>query len=670
MSADDSPTSTREDSSPTTVDSGDSVSDPGEVITPGELITPDIKVEQSFDTKNLQNDGLRHHCSADEEFGVRDSNGSFILEQSKSSRRKLRLKKDSLPGQASKWYEGSVQHDESDAMLTDSSRLMNGAHRPLRERVMKINTRASNPKFSEKYHSLSNRLRDRYDSQSCSCSQNGDYRPKDGYHMSTVRSVREIKTAHKPEPALDVPRPLYRGNKYINGCFIPENCVLPKGKLSSSSPGRDVIHTRQVWEPTDARRKGTRSNSGLEVNSRTVVVANQSVGMQDKTDNECSSEFPGNLCKADGLSNDFEGCEDVRKTSTTGFVTLTKSDCYSKDGALSPFSLAISCGDPTVSSSSSDNCSSCLNEGDISTSSSGKNGESSSTSDSEDSSPQSEGRDDNPLNKCRINGEGSFMRTSAEFEVVDCVSANFPMDEPRKAVQISDNGGFRFDTPPPQQHILPMQSQSIHMPVFSPPAVGYHNQSTVSWQASPNGLMQFPQPNHFVFPPNPLGYSLPPPRSSEFGIHYNPLQAITTPVFNARHHPLYQPNNRVYVANPKEQIKNFSVAEPVSCVSPLERQFPERRMPSKAPSNGQILSAGNPSRPSDCGSSFSLFHFGGPTAAAKGFNAAASLNEESTGRLTAISAAAEADVTCSKEDATIEEYSLFSTGNGARFSIF
>ena len=79
-------------------------------------------------------------------------------------------------------------------------------------------------------------------------------------------------------------------------------------------------------------------------------------------------------------------------------------------------------------------------EGDSSTTSSGaQNGESSSTSDSEDASPQSEERDDASHNKCRTNGGSSFMRTSSEFEVAGCVTADFPREEPR---QISDNRDF------------------------------------------------------------------------------------------------------------------------------------------------------------------------------------------------------------------------------------
>lgn len=669
----DSHTSTHDDSSPTTVDSADSVSDPGEVITLHRPSSPDIKDDESsngcIDTKNLKNDNLRHQCLVDEEFGVRDSSGSFILEQSKSSRRKLRLKKDSLLGQASKWYEGSVRHDESDALLTDSCRLTNGGHRPLRERFVKTNMRNCNPKFSEKYHCSSNRLRDRYDFQSCSCSQNSDYRPKDGYHMSTVRSIREIKTANKTEPTIDMPRPSYRGSKYSHGCFLADNCALPKGKLSSGTPGRDIIHTRQVWEPMDARRKGTRSNSGSDVNSRAAVVTNQSEGIEfDKTDVECSSEISGNLSKDDTMSN-HESCRDGRKTSGTGFGTVTKSDC----DALFPLPVGNSCVDPTMSSSSSDNCSSCLSEGDSGTSSSSaQNGESSSTSDSEDASPQSEGMDATSDNQCRTNGGSSFMRTSTEFERVGCTAGNFPKDEPRKAAQFPDIGGFGFDTSSQQPHILPMHNQSIHMPVFSSPAVGYHSQNAVSWQAPPNGLMPFHQPNHFVFSPNPLGYSLPVPRSSEFGVQYNPLQTITTPLYNARQHSLCQTNNGAYAASSREQIKSFRVAEPPSNMSPLERRFPDKQMPLKPASKVQNGNAGSASRLQDENNScFSLFHFGGPMAGATGFNASpVSLKEDNTGRSTPESAAAQADVTCSKEDSTIEEYSLFSTGNGARFSIF
>ncbi|KAJ6844939.1 uncharacterized protein M6B38_288255 [Iris pallida] len=630
------------------------------MVTSTQPISPDIKDESSsngcIDTKSLNSDSIQDHCHIDEEF--RDSNASFILEQSKSSRRKLRFKKDSHPGQASKRYDDTVHHDESDCKLVSASRLMNGGPRLLRERVVK-NVRNCNSKFSEKFHCSNTRFRDRYDLQSCSCSPNGDYRIKDsGYNLSNIKSGREMKSMTKSEPAGDMDRPLYRGSKYSQGCFIPQNCALPKGKVTTGTPTRDAIHRKQVWEPMNARRKGNRSSCDPDCTMRSVDVAEQTIE-DNKAASGCSSEIPGDVCKPDTMSNN-ESHEDDRRISCSGFVPVTKSECYLKDGEESCFPTINKCGDPVPSSSSSDNCSSCLSEGDSSiSSSSAQNTESSSTSDSEDASPQSEGRVDTS-STYKTNVGSSFTRPSTEFSMSSCI-AHVPREERGNTFHNFENGGYEFDMFPPK-HILPIQGQNVHhMPVFPPSTVGYHNQSPVSWPATPaSGLMQFPQTGHFVFPPSTLGYSLPAACPSEFGMQYNSRQAATPPLFNAHHHSAYQAGNRVYPPNPKEQSRCSRVDEP-------------RMLSLKPPSSGHNGSVGNASRSRDDeSSSFSLFHFGGPIAVAAGLNASSvSQKEGSTGRMVSSSSASAAQVdTSSKEKMAVEEYSLFSAGNAAMFSFF
>ncbi|KAJ6848170.1 uncharacterized protein M6B38_272975 [Iris pallida] len=670
-SASDSPISTHGESSPNAVDIGDSISDPGDIITPTWSISHDVKEELSsnkcVDSESLRSDRIRDQCHDDGEISVRDSNSSFILEQSKSSRRKLRFKNDPLVGQASKCYDGTVHH-ESDSKLVTDSRLMNGGHRLLRERVVK-NSRSCNSKFSEKFHCSSTRLRDRYEFQSCSCSPNGDHRIKEsGSNLSTNKSGREMKTATKSEPTGDMARSLDCGTKYNQGCFLPEICALPNVKLSTGVSSRDVAYTKQVWEPMDARRKGTRSNSNPDCTTRSALVDEQSGEVEvSKPATGCLSEIPGDVRKADTLSN-YDNHEDEQKSCSSGFVPVEKSDCYSKDGEEPSFPMGNACGDPVQSSSSSDNCSSCLSEGDSSTSSSSaQNTESSSTSDSEDASPQSEERLDTSSNKYKTKIGSSVTRPSTEFSMASSI-AYVQRQQPGSTIHNFDSGGYEFDMFTPQQ-ILPMYGRSIHMPLFPPATVGYHNQSSVPWPALPTtGLMSFPQPNHFVFPPSSLGYSLPAAHPAEFGMQYNSLQAAA-PLYNAHHHSLYQSGNRVYVPNLEEQAKSSSISEPTSNVNRLERSIPNRQLPSKPPLSGQNGGARNASRPQDGCSAFSLFHFGGPVAGAAGPNASSvSAKEERTGRT--VSASAPQADTGSKVETMIEEYSLFSAGNGTMFSFF
>ncbi|KAJ6809502.1 uncharacterized protein M6B38_161760 [Iris pallida] len=671
-SANDSPASTAGDSSPTTVESGDSISDPGDIITPTRPMSPDMKDELSsngcVDTNSLKSDNIQDNCHIDGEFSVRDS-ASFILEQSKSSRRKLRFKKDSHTGLAAKWYDDTVHHGESDSKLVSGSRLMNGGHRLLRERGVK-NARNCNSKFSEKFHCSSTRLRG-YEFQSCSCSPNGDYRKDSGYNLSTIKSGREMKYSTKSEPTGDMSRSLYRGSKYNQGRFIPENCALPKGKVATGTPSRDVIHTKQVWEPMDTRRKGNRSNSDPDCTMRSVDVAEQTGEAEvGKAASECSSEIPGDVGK-DGTLSNYEGREEDRKNPCSVFVSVTKSDCYSKDDEDSCFPTGNKCGDPVPSSSSSDSCSSCLSEGDGSiSSSSAQNTESSSTSDSEDASPQSEGRVDTSSNKYKTNLGSSLTRPSTEFSMASCV-AHVPREERGNTANFFDGGGYEFDMFP-RQHRLPIHGQNIHMPVFPPSTVGYHNPAPVSWPATPaSGLMQFPQTCHFLFPPSTLGYALPAARPSEFGMQYNSLQAATPPLYNTHHHYMYQTGNRANPPNPKEQSRRSSVCELTTNGNRLERSTPKRQLPSKPPSSGHTSSVGNASRPRDDFSSFSLFHFGGPVAVAAGQNASSvSRKEETTGRMVPSLASAPRADTSSKENMPVEEYSLFAAGNGAMFSFF
>lgn len=740
-SLNDSLTNVHEESS-NTHDYGDSISEPGDITVLASPISSNVTDEQTssrnISTKGLKNDSLQYQYYVDGEIGARDGNGSFVLEQSKTSRRKLRFRKDSLVDQTSSWYDkhrssmsngSSNQQDESDlnGCTMFSSRGMNGLYRPSRERAAKISARNCNIKYSEKFHGSNSRTRDKFDFQACSCIQQADYKGMDGYHISTLRSGNEIKIANKTEAALDMPRSLYRNVKYNNGCNVPEGIVISKGRHVAGTPGKDGFHTKQVWEPLNARKRCSRSSSDSDITLGTTIKVHTSEESRfDKDENECqqpssilkslhfcSSDHSTSSGKTDNL-NCYQLQENTRKYSNKsvssaqngnqdGFVPVVELNCYSESGIkeeidscpiMSTFPMNNSC-DPATNSSSSDNFSSCLSEGDSSTSSSSvQNAESSSTSDSEDASQQSDGRDmsmcagnnfhkylDETANSNhKINGCDSLTRTTTGFAAESCMVPNFPRESSRKAVHNSDNGRFGFDMASCQQHMLSMHNQSIHVPLFPSPTIEYHNHNATSWSATPtSGLMPFSQPNQYSLL-SPLGYGLQANQSLDFCMQYSALQPLSAPAFDASQHSLYQPGNRVNIVSSKQRYKNLdscgfqqvhAIAEPIGSNRPLEKSFPNRQVPSKMPSGEQNGSVENADRSHNDSPSFSLFHFGGPVdGIAARFNPnSLSIKEETSGGFASKLPGTQA-YTCSKEETKIEEYSLFSARNGARFSFF
>ncbi|XP_010243380.1 PREDICTED: uncharacterized protein LOC104587460 [Nelumbo nucifera] len=748
-SMDDSPPSIH-DKPNNTVNSVDSVSETGDVT----CRPPDIQDEQLPNASTISNvpdpnnDSVRHTYNvAEGKIFPKDGNGLFAIEQSKSSRRKLRFRKDFQIDPASKWcdrrrsstvYDNRVLFDESErrchgTYTETSSGCMNGVGRQ-RSNSVKPNTRNSSPRFGEKFHCF--KMRDRNEFHFCSCNQHNDYRAKDASHVSVIRSCRESKTMNKSESASDLPRP--RNNKYNHGSSMSDSCGNPKSKvISGSIPSRDVFHTKKVWEPMDVRKRYSHSNSDPDVtlNLSTIKVdecendkCNQDeTGLQQpdsilkSTDELYLYEHSGNS----GDGGDSDKCQGNKDTNgkesknssprveegcQSAFSLETKAPYCSKnaaaDGVESCPILSFSrngTSDPSVSStSSSDNCSSCLSEGDSSiTSSSTQNVESSSTSDSEDASQQSEGRDvstcdDNGFHKCQDagvddkqstnGGESIRSRTDVGSPLTNSViRSNFTVDLQIKCSRPPDTGRITVDMGSQQHNVLPpMHNQSIHLPVFpAPSTVSYYHQNRASWPSAPaaNGLMPFPQPSGYIFT-SPLGYGLSTNQPSHFCMQYSGIQQLRTPLLNVAQLPVYQPVNKVNGVTSKEQSKNaklggaqdaaISVADTVTTECPLEKIAPSGQTPTATPSRGEDGLTRTAKLYND-NKNFSLFHFGGPVAVANGHNLnPGPLKEGTVGDFSSNSPADPAldDHTCTKKEITVEEYSLFAASNGTRFSFF
>ncbi|OAY75653.1 hypothetical protein ACMD2_11295 [Ananas comosus] len=622
-----SPTSTHDDS-PNTPDSTDSVSEHGDAI--------NYIMDEQSPERNLKNDSLNHQYSIEREFtAARDGNSSFIVEQSKSSRRKLRFRKESMQDQTSNWYDKIIQDNEPElnARTSASSRSMSGMHKLSRERVLRNNTRNCNTmKFSDKFHCSNSRMRDRYqDFHSCNCNHQGDYR---------------IKAANTTVCALDGQRPFYRTIKYSNnGCYPPD-----KGSYVGSSPNK-IFHTKQVWEKCSRKSTDVASETCAK-NDQSEVVGNT------KGCNGSEEEHSRNSENLDALNNDLV-LEDNAYQSR--LVVVTKSDCYSKDGVekeIDSFTIKSNFPLDNISDPSS------------TSSSSAQNNESSSTSDSEDASQQSDGRD---TSACFSIGFSKFPDETVERNSID--KGRSPPESSIKALHSSNNGRLGSDMSPTRQNMPPMRNQNVHMPIFPSPHMGYYSKPAAPWAT--NGLLPFAQPDHFAIP-TPVGYP-------GFSIHYNSLQPSAASPFGGTQYPVYHNGSKV-TPTLKEQYKYADscgsqqvvspIAEPIGSRRPLESSFPKRQIPPRPHSAEQSggLGSASPESASELHSdspSFSLFHFGGPMA---GLSAGLVLNplsskEEISGGLVSQSPITKAN-SCSKEETNVEEYRLFSSRNGATFSFF
>ncbi|KAJ4979503.1 hypothetical protein NE237_010283 [Protea cynaroides] len=713
------------DESSITINSGDSISEIGDssIAEPSQ----DIQDEQFSNgcvplaMRNHKNDSLWHVCNtSDGEVSVRDRNGLFTIEQSKSSRRKLRFRKEFQSDPASKWYNRrqtpvtSVNvplHDESDtrvhfAHVENPSRCSN-ENRQIRNNRVKSDTRNCPFKSGEKYHCSNNRMRDRYDFHSCGCTQNKGYRSKDGPLVSVVRSCREVNTMSKSDSASDTSRPFYRSNKYNNGCYIPDNCGILKGKVVSGNvtSSRDFLHVKKVWEPMESRKKYPRSNSDSDVILGSTykvgdyeegrcngveTLLQQSVNPLESPNELFSSEKSGKagdlICdqsQKDDTGNESQDIsQGIEKGCQNGFGLGDKSLYGSKDAA-----------------SSSDNCSLCLSEGDNSSAfSSTQNVESLSTSDSEDASQQSEGGDasrcgQNDFLKCldvgvenkqHANGRESLPNITPGFPVSTCmVGSSSPGDPPVKYAHNPNGGRVTIDMGSQQQCVLPpIHNQSLHFPVFpAPSTMGYYHQHPASWSAAPaNGLLPFSQPNPYLFT-SPLGYGLAANRPSHFCMQYSALQPLTTPVLNVGQLPPYQHVNNSNGLTSKGQNKYSrlngeqgvtKLADTVISKCPLEREDLNDRALPETPSHGEDGPSGHTAILSRDSTNFSLFHFGGPIAVATGNNFYPVPSKEGDlGDFPPNSRANPAPFdSCTMKETTVEEYSLFAASNGTRFSFF
>ncbi|XP_050227168.1 uncharacterized protein LOC126676888 [Mercurialis annua] len=687
------------DEEPNTVISlRDSVSETGDTLSVPEYA--DSQEQKSLNSM-MQNDF--YDSLSGEITDVQDAAGSFTIEQSKFSRQRLKFRKEVQADPSTKWSDrrrcavvsengATVSRSESrhySDNFETPTKGVNTSHRQSRINGPKSNGRNCGLKFSEKFHCLNNKMNDRHDFHSCSCHQNNEYRVKVEPQVSAVRIVRDSKPVGKSESTTDMSRQFYRGNKYGQTDYIREGC----GRVKNNSSGREMLHSKKVWEPLESNKKYPRSCSDTDVTLRSssfkIEGVESDANLFESSGDTCSGEITGFSDEIDhedknmeesgnsSVNKDCNNGHNVKATDDPGYLTIPFGDASSCPASKNSGFCGSS--DPSLgSSSNSDNCSSCLSEGDSNTASSSHgNLESSSTSDSEDTSQQSEGREallcengfSNPHevdmeNKPSVNG-GDTYGSRKQFAL--------PPEPPR----MNSVGNMRTKTAQNTEHAIPtaavgsqhqgmfqtMQNQNLQYPVFQAPSLNYYHQNPVAWSAGPpNGLVPFPHPNHYLYA-GPLGYGL--NGNSRLCMQYSPVQHLATPMFNPGAVPVYQPVGKANGLSSEERTKTAHMQE-ASTDSMTENKVSAGSHLMEMPTSGE---GGNPAKLHVSNSSFSLFHFGGPVALSTG------CKPESKDGIVDLSSKISGDQVgndpaCNNKETAMEEYNLFAATNGIRFSIF
>ncbi|MBA0728499.1 hypothetical protein Golax_001395 [Gossypium laxum] len=690
----------------------DSVSDTGDIIVsrPG---SPDVQDEQFLDghsTSSLQN----HSSDSPDAEGtkVKDGNGSFIMEQSKFSRRRLKFRKDGQFDPSMKWCDRrrfAVVSESTPVNRSEPrhqsenfeapSRNINGSNRQLRITNEKSNGRNCGVKYTEKYQ-CSNGRSDRYDI--CSCGKHNEYRTNIEPHVSATRVGREPKSVSKAESKLAMPKQLYCGNKYNQQVYMHEDHGKLKLKIiaGNNPSGRDSLYSKKVWEPTEVHKKYPRSNSDTDIALRSSTYI-EGAGPDDnfvKSSSEMrSSEASVNLGEIDHEHSNVNRSRNSNLATDKDCHVETQDQCSSLDAAyeevrICPNRNLTLNGIPhsTMSSTSnSDNCSSCLSEGDSNTSASNHgNLESSSTSDSEDACQQSDKRDasiciENGFSECQVKGMdkkqdadgGVALERQALFgHQPDGTGNKAPGNLPTKTAENSDNGKpTAFMGSQHQGMFTSVHNQHIQFPVYpTPSTMGYYHQSPVSWPATPaNGLVSFP-PNPYLYT-GPLGYGL--NGNSHLCMPYGALQHLAAPPFNPDPVPVYQPvseANGLYAEERTLIPKPGRTSEAFTEFS-AERVVPGRLHATEKTAIGEGRQNDVSVKSNADDSSFSLFHFGGPVALSTGCKSSpVPLKDEIVEELSSQFSAdhVENGHGCNKKESTIEQYNLFAASNGLRFTFF
>ncbi|VVB03068.1 unnamed protein product [Arabis nemorensis] len=602
-----------------------------------------------------------------------------------------RFWKELQPDHALRWSEkrrypdnaSFVSRDESiyySDRLERSSRYFNGSNKNLRVKASKAGGSPNSSRSHDGFQCSDNRIGERYDYHSCSCKPINGYQEKVESNISAT--MQELKTTFKSDSDPDVSKPLHRSNMYNHSDYKRE--LRPRSRVTTgqNSSMRNPVYVRKVLDSMELKHPQNSSTSDVSSVICSTFKAEETKDVYSSvksadTQSRCSATEKlgdANLSSDRDSANFINSTKEDKKVEV--HITPKNEDLYSKDPMMSR-------------TSSSDNCSSCLSDGDSNTASSNNgNTESSSMSDSEDASQQSEGREnlvdtrDDMPNKM---AEKEAGKSIAERDILRVMNiSNLPADngeskllgtpftvpsQNMEDMAHSVNTGSYMPQPQPQSMMFPqMLNQSIALSVFqAPPTMGYYHQAPVSWSADPtNGLMPYPHPNHYVYSA-PLGYSMngETPLCMQYG---TPLNHSATPFFNPGPVPVFHPFAEANTMNTVDQSQTL---EPLahSSLKEADERKSNRMSPMETPSSRGLQS--------DSGENFSLFHFGGPVALSTGGKSNPAHSKD--GILADFSLQFSGgdhvfgDPTSNnkgKQSTIGEEYNLFATSNSFSFSIF
>ncbi|XP_020549444.1 uncharacterized protein LOC105162607 [Sesamum indicum] len=667
----------------------DSVSEKGEAISTSHL-SPNIHEDQLVMDDiypSVENHFEDTRCR--EVGNTRDWSPSFSYDRFKYSRRKLKFQKDPQLESALKWSDRKkgAALSENEAIVNkyesrfhadnfESMRSINGFNKQLRSNAAKFNTRNGCTKLSETLPCDNSRIGERSDPHVCSCNHHNEYRSRLDSH--TTKALRETKYVNKLDSLADTSKSYFRG-RYSQVEGTREINGRPKSKITAGNP----TTMKKVWEPLDSQKKYAQSNSDdVILRSERKVENSETDQLPESSATANSNEAVDTSVETNNEANDVRGPENCGDRENQ-FHAMTKSEKYSKEAVAEDgegCSLARSPHrrvDSSMSSSSnSDNCSSCLSEGDSNTSSSNpQNLESTSTSDSEESSPNSEARETSHCLEsrstecCSVLEDQSITRGhDTKGQTPASGITNTLGSLPTEVATYCESGRANISRSVQSQSVPPMHSQNIPYPVFHAPSMGYYHQSPLSWQTGPNGLMSYPHSNHYLFA-NAFGYDL---NGNGGFMQYGALQHLAPPLLNPAHMPVYPLVAQANGVSTKEHCKGTNLCAPrevhhsINKVDSAETHSAETPTVVDAGQNGKSdkIDKGN--------NGFSLFHFGGPVALSTGFSADPVSLKEGTMGNTALDLSdnsADGNHPCNKKD-SIEEYNLFAASNGIKFSIF
>ncbi|CAJ1967405.1 unnamed protein product [Sphenostylis stenocarpa] len=638
------------------------------------------------DIGNVQQHHSHDDCDGDIA-NAQDRNGSSTVEQSKFYCQRHKYRKEFRLDAPTKWSRPNAVVSENGVVVGRSepvhyednfgmpSRGINGLNRQSRISAAKSNGRNIGHKCSERFYSSNSWMNDRYDFHSCSCSLNN--------RMNRVSW--ETKPASKSESTVDTSKQFYRGSKYNHVDFTSESNGRTKSRvISGNYSSRDLPHPKKVWEPMESQKKYARSNSDSDVtlgSAGQVFQFDMVRSSIDKIGGSAENDYVDCNLKRSGRGESYQNDLDAE---AGGSCSSTEIASEEPGTSLVGGSSLNNSSDPNQgSTSSSDNCSSCLSEGDNNTTSSNRENTESSTSDSEDASQQSEVREsstciDNGLSGSNVagmekihnaNDEGLTSR-STFGPSLDASRGDVLGNPVVRMAHNFDNGFSPLNLcSQPQSMLPPVPNQSIQIPVFqTPSAMGYYHQNPVSWPAAPtNGLVPFPHPNPYLYA-GPFGYSL--NDDPRFCLQYGGLQQ-PTPLFNPVSVPVYQSVARAKGLNTEEPIR---MSKPTSMLQEHLNRSAEGRVSligansQKAAANGEV-GHGNSAKLQDTG--FSLFHFGGPADISTCHKSTTLSSNDGGDNVGDLNTKTSVDQVINEKETTVmEEYNLFAGSKSLRFSIF